>query len=232
MTYPWNAGDILTAADLNAEFGSKLATTVTTKGDLISYGTAPARLGVGTNGQVLTADSGQTLGVKWDTPALNLINSGNFSAVSNVSVSSVFSSAFTNYRLTIFISTASANTDVRFRFRTGAGDDLTNVYRSNVTRVQNTTLSGLSDSTTSFFLCDTFADSSNITYITLDLANVNVSAFPSLAISAAMYANNVNDISALHGGLRFWTAAAHTGFTLLVSSGTFTGNYKLYGYKD
>jgi hypothetical protein len=24
MTYPWNAGDILTAADLNAEFGSKL----------------------------------------------------------------------------------------------------------------------------------------------------------------------------------------------------------------
>lgn len=43
----------------------------TTKGDLIARGAAaPAtRLGVGTNGQVLTADSAQALGVKWGTPA-------------------------------------------------------------------------------------------------------------------------------------------------------------------
>ena len=37
----------------------------TTKGDLISYGTAPARLGAGADGQVLMVDSTQTLGVKW-----------------------------------------------------------------------------------------------------------------------------------------------------------------------
>lgn len=39
--------------------------TLTTKGDLLVYGSALSRLGVGTDGQVLTADSGQTLGVKW-----------------------------------------------------------------------------------------------------------------------------------------------------------------------
>ena len=40
---------------------------VTTKGDLVvATGSAtPARLGVGTNGQVLTADSTQSSGVKW-----------------------------------------------------------------------------------------------------------------------------------------------------------------------
>ena len=39
--------------------------TLTTKGDLLVYGSALSRLGVGTNGQVLTADSAQALGVKW-----------------------------------------------------------------------------------------------------------------------------------------------------------------------
>lgn len=38
---------------------------LTTKGDLYTYGTDDARLPVGADGQVLTADSAQTLGVKW-----------------------------------------------------------------------------------------------------------------------------------------------------------------------
>jgi hypothetical protein len=42
---------------------------LTTKGDVYVYGTADARLPVGTNGQVLQADSTQTLGVKWGTSA-------------------------------------------------------------------------------------------------------------------------------------------------------------------
>lgn len=38
---------------------------LTTKGDVYGYSTTNARIPVGTNGQVLTADSGQALGVKW-----------------------------------------------------------------------------------------------------------------------------------------------------------------------
>jgi len=40
---------------------------LTTKGDLYTYSTTDARLGVGTNGQVLTADSAQATGLKWAT---------------------------------------------------------------------------------------------------------------------------------------------------------------------
>ena len=42
--------------------------TLTTKGDLMVYGTALTRLGVGSNDQVLTADSSQALGMKWANP--------------------------------------------------------------------------------------------------------------------------------------------------------------------
>ena len=40
---------------------------LTTKGDLYTYSTTNARLGVGTNGQVLTADSAEATGLKWAT---------------------------------------------------------------------------------------------------------------------------------------------------------------------
>jgi hypothetical protein len=56
-------------ADLAAR---TLKSTLTTKGDIYaaSADSTPTRLGVGSNGQLLTADSAQTAGVKWaDAPA-------------------------------------------------------------------------------------------------------------------------------------------------------------------
>jgi len=47
---------------------------LTTKGDVWGYSSTDARVPVGTNGQVLTAASGQTLGVQWTTlPTLDAV---------------------------------------------------------------------------------------------------------------------------------------------------------------
>lgn len=49
--------------------GGGAASPLTTKGDLWGYSTLDVRIPVGTNNQVLTADSAQAAGVKWATPA-------------------------------------------------------------------------------------------------------------------------------------------------------------------
>ncbi len=48
---------------------SDVASPLTTKGDLVVYGASADRLAIGTNGSILTPDSAQALGMKWDTVA-------------------------------------------------------------------------------------------------------------------------------------------------------------------
>lgn len=64
---------LFTAADAAAALA--IVTPLTTKGDLFTFSSVSARLGVGTNGQVLTADSAQTTGLKWGTPTTGSVTS-------------------------------------------------------------------------------------------------------------------------------------------------------------
>ncbi len=68
-------------------------TPLTTKGDLFTFSTVDARLGVGTNGQTLVADSTAATGLKWATPS----GGGKLLQVVSATTTSSYSNATTTF---------------------------------------------------------------------------------------------------------------------------------------
>jgi hypothetical protein len=68
---------------------------LTTKGDVYTFSTSDARLGVGANATVLTADSAEATGLKWAAPggalALSTIASGSLTSGTTLTLSSLSS---------------------------------------------------------------------------------------------------------------------------------------------
>lgn len=108
---------------------------LTTKGDTLVYSTEPARVAVGTNDQVLTADSAQASGLKWaaaGSGAISLVGTGsvasgvdatvtvNTSGSDNTLLMVKFhvitdSSSSVNYTPSLRINGKTASTDYRFQ---------------------------------------------------------------------------------------------------------------------
>jgi hypothetical protein len=84
---------------------------LTTKGDLYGFGTSDARIPIGTNNHVLTADSTETLGLKWAAPAgggkvLQVVQG------TNATQKQISTQSFTDSNLTATITPSSASSKI------------------------------------------------------------------------------------------------------------------------
>lgn len=103
--YLLKANNLSDVASASTSFGN--ISPLTTKGDVLGFDTANNRIPVGTNGQVLTADSTQALGLKWASATGGTVTSVALSAPAEFTVSG--SPVTTSGTLTFTKATQNAN---------------------------------------------------------------------------------------------------------------------------
>jgi hypothetical protein len=199
-------------------------TPLTTKGDLFTFTTVDARIGVGANGTVLTADSAEASGLKWTTPA-----SGAYTSLATGSLSGsavTISSIAGTYRdLVLVLSDAymSASTGISYNvngttgiYATGLGAGGYSPLAVDSTRFYSNADFNSSSQTSSEIT--TFQNYASSTWKTAKLQTFSKSTATEYAVFDKL------------AGIRL--ASAITSITITAQSGTFSaGTYILYGVK-
>ena len=203
------------------------------KGDIIAATGADtvSRLAVGSNNTVLTADSAEATGLKWaaaSSGALTYITSVSPSAVTTISINNCFTSTYRNYLIVANLeATAAGGYQLNARLR-AAGTDTTSNYKWNTIYMGSSggVVSGDFNNSATFF---PFAEvrETGETASTSYLYSPQASVETTFTTNAASLGASASAF--LTGGGSMTVTTAYDGFTLYVSSGTFTGTIRVYG---
>lgn len=205
---------------------------LTTKGDLYTYSTTDTRLAVGTNGQVLIADSTQATGIKWgsapsSSKSFTLINTGGTSltAATDITVS-----GFSGYNnIVIWLQAASSvNASSEIKIYINSGGSVSYNGRYNLTDLATNTIDpDWSDGSYWLYNSSTMGNSAGNSInavVIMDAANsTGIKPFTWASIS-----NQTNGLSSMGSGFSANTSAI-TSVTVNSSTGNFDGG-KIYVY--
>jgi len=202
---------------------------VDAKGDVLTAtaDNTPARLAVGTDGQVLTAASGQSTGLQWATPAaggMTLLASGSLST-NTVTISSI-SGAYID--LVLYIRGISYATSGRTYVRINGNSDASyRTYMQNYSNVTNVVVGGA----TNWYLVNADTDGSASAHATLRFPDYSVSS-NSKHFQGQLTTTYSESVSYLFHGYHSTITDAISSITILTPFNTFdAGTYVLYGVK-
>jgi hypothetical protein len=158
--------------------------------------------------------------------ALTKINKTTFSAVASQAVSSVFSSTYDNYMVQISITANTGSPAVRWKFR-DAGGDVSGAFYGY--RAINFSSLGVGSDLNVQGRTQTSADVSPTTLgdiygTTLEIFSPNLASKTSASHIGSIEVGNL-----YVGGFAYNATTQFTGFSLIASTGTFTGTVTTYG---
>jgi hypothetical protein len=205
---------------------------MTTTGDTIysSSGSTPARLAIGTTGQVLTVAGGVP---SWATPAagggLTLIGTTTFTSVASQIIGG-FSSTYTNYRLVMNL-TASGSLNLQGRFSASGTPNTTANYSYAVLGLNSFgTVGNLNATSASYFeFCQMRATDENLS---CDIFTPQLSTVNTEVVWQKMGFNNAYAPQYYTGGAFLDTLSSYNEIQLLASTGTISGTVRVYGYNN
>lgn len=229
MDFVWTTSD-----DANAIQNA----IVDAKGDLISATAAdtPARLAVGTNGQVLTADSAQATGLKWATVAsggLTLLNTGGTTLSTGTTTVSITPTGYTALKVYIKGAYATGNDRMYLRLNGDTGSNYSYALLRN--EETNAPSALFSESTTSFEYIFQSLPTSNLTKLN---GNCQIDIFfpadtDQVAIAYTALGGQTGSNWQVHGNGVYDSSAAITSLSFIMAgTSTFSGGtVYVYGVK-
>ena len=215
---------------------SGMTNPMTTTGDIIysSSGSTPARLGIGTTGQVLNVASGLPA---WATPAaassgLTLITRSTFSNVASVTIDSIFTTTYKTYLVVIehIYGELSNTQDLGMQFRYGAVTQASGCYSTAVYWATGTSATAANvgaNNTTYFNLNKSLGGSADTgTIASLTVGNVGQGSEYAMYYGAGTDYND--QLAYIYAGSHS-VARTYTGLVFLPDSGNITGQISIYG---
>jgi hypothetical protein len=229
----YTAGEVLTAADLNITNSGipVFATTVTR--DAAFDGTGEKTLAEGQFAYIEATNTTQYYdGAAWQTvgttPGLVCVKAETtFSGASSVTADNVFTSTYTNYMIK-FRYITNNTVQPSFKLRVGGVSASTNYnYQYINGNASATGAAGATGQTSANFALYSNGDFKSAA--TLELFSPQIAEATNYHSLVAWSPASYNSLNAFYAG-NHSTATAYDGIEFLVSAGTMTGAYTIYGY--
>ena len=228
----YTAGEILTAANLNITNSGVPVFATTTTRDAAFGGAGEKTLAEGQFAYIEATNTTQYYdGSSWQSVgggSFVLVSSGSVSAAAAITLDSIFTSTYRNYKMFINGTCSADDADIIFKFRAGGSTNSANSYSRKVTSAGPSTVStSTATGQTSFTsFCATGQT---------QIVNETVIFAPQVAIATGIQylsgAVSTNSYQYWGSGV-FTNTTQFDGLVMTPQSGTITAQYRIYGLAD